>query len=54
MAKRNTLASYLYLRLFNEVLVCANESLAGEFVDRDTSSEDLLLTLDIVDGYGFK
>ena len=51
ISKRNALASYLYLRLFNEVLMSANKSLAGETPEK---ADDLNLTLDIVDGYGIK
>ena len=50
VSKRNSLASYLYLRLFNEVLMSANKSLMGE----EEKCKDLTLTLDLVDGYGIK
>ncbi|KAL5249050.1 hypothetical protein ACHWQZ_G018028 [Mnemiopsis leidyi] len=52
VSKRNALASYLYLRLFNELLMSANKSLAGE--DPEKQMEELCLTMDIVDGYGIK
>ena len=52
VSKRNSLAGYLYLRLFNEVLMCANKSLIGG--KEQEVSDDLCLSLDIVDGYGIK